>query len=48
LGFGDTNKRSLPSIIPFLTNIIQVKGGEYHTLFLNSDGDVLSVGDNTV
>ena len=48
LGLGDTNDRSLPEAIPGHANLVDVSVGYYHSLLLNSDGNVYSMGRNQV
>jgi alpha-tubulin suppressor-like RCC1 family protein len=48
LGLGDFYRRSTPTIIPELSNIVQIDSGGYHTLALNNIGKVYSFGSNLV
>ena len=44
LGLGHTNTPDTPSLIPNLLHIIQFSCGQYHTIFLDVDGNVFFVG----
>src|ERR1035441_2446002 len=44
LGDGTTNNRSLPE--PVASNVVAVAAGEYHSLYLKSDGKLWAMGEN--
>lgn len=46
LGDGTLISKNTPTLVPGLSGIIAIAGGEYHTLALKSDGTVLSWGRN--
>lgn len=46
LGLGDKNNRYVPVIIPYLSDIVQIACGRYHTLALNSNNELFAFGQN--
>ncbi|XP_012265195.2 uncharacterized protein LOC105691366 isoform X1 [Athalia rosae] len=48
LGHGNTNQRSIPTLVTFLLGTIvrQISAGHAHTLVLTAEGDVYSFGSN--
>jgi alpha-tubulin suppressor-like RCC1 family protein len=44
----DYKHKVFPTLIPNLTNILQISGGYEHSMFLNQSGMVFSCGDNSV
>jgi alpha-tubulin suppressor-like RCC1 family protein len=47
LGLADLTARSVPTIIPFLTDVKQASAGYFHSVFLLNDGTVYSCGLNS-
>jgi hypothetical protein len=48
LGFDDNTDRNLPTLVPLLSNIIQISTSAFSTLALNQSGFVFCFGKNTV
>ena len=45
IGYTSLKKHQAVMFIKFSTNIIDVKCGDYHTLFLSEEGKVYACGD---
>jgi alpha-tubulin suppressor-like RCC1 family protein len=48
LGIGDTNDKTLPTLISSTNNVTQMAVGQEHALFVKIDGTLYSFGLNAV
>lgn len=46
LGLGNTQNRNIPTLNPYLKDIVQISCGNYHSLCLDNQGRVWSFGSN--